>query len=223
MTLHLPIQAVAPGFGVRVIVEEEVVRVMASDSGGRGSARDAVVVPIAWRSVEGRRNPRLVVPGFEVSDARLLTWSELERAGARFLVKDGDTADSDPPAESPYFYRLARAQWPALPDLDAARPGALLILLLYHQSAGIGATVPLAPISARLKLLANDKPASRADNEETYENQAAGAIAAAIARPAHELRGGLIEGRLRSAEGPAESMTFAVASCHYPSERARCP
>jgi phosphodiesterase/alkaline phosphatase D-like protein len=50
------------------------------------------------------------------------------------------------------------------------------------------------------------------------KDQVAAAVAAVLTRPVDELRGGLVEGRLPLSNATAESITFAVASCHYPSD-----
>jgi cholesterol oxidase len=210
MTVHLPVQAVAPDFGVRVIPEDEFVRVMVSDSGGRGSAHCAVVVPIRDCGILTGMNTRFEVPGAGILQGSLPKWSDLFGAGARFLDADGDTeramADPRPPAESPYFYRLPRDQWPCHDPV--------LILLCYLQSASIGATVPFTPIRHALRDLAQRKHSA----DTSPEDRVAAAIAAVLTRPASELRGGLVEGRLPVSDAPAESIVFAVASCHYPSD-----
>jgi PhoD-like phosphatase len=109
------VQAVAPSCGLIVQVEDAIVRVQASDSGGRSFPDFAALVSV---SHHGDKLQLIGHPQAGQDDRGL------RAQGLMFLrVEDG---------ESPYIFEIPRSDWP---DSEL-----VLLLLGYNQVRGIGGT-----------------------------------------------------------------------------------
>ncbi|MBZ9810310.1 MULTISPECIES: alkaline phosphatase D family protein [unclassified Mesorhizobium] len=206
MTRSLPFEARAPVFGVRVGIEAGKILVQAADSGGRGLPHAALIVPVY---AKGDRLHMIDPPATSPGDEK----------GQR----DGSLHDSllpyyiEQPA-SPYVFEVPLHKWPEAQQV--------LVLLLYVQAQGIGglARLPKLPDAAESASEIPDKGL----HAEYAVKRAAEAIRYALETDTlDDLRGGLILGRPgrshrsyrhKSAIGTVSNLSFALASCQYPSD-----
>ncbi|VIO73308.1 Cholesterol oxidase [Bradyrhizobium ivorense] len=184
-------RAFAPAFGVRAQILEKAgtIRIQACDGAGRGSPLKALVLPVQQAGERFVILQRDGKIGIPNDDASLL------QAGACIL---------DPITKRkqeiglPRFFEVPKADWPS-----HARE--VLILLLYDQAEGIGG-------SAR-------GPGLMKQHTANYSGFpiAQAAAEALVCDTIDDLRGGLLRGAITD-ESPQGNVTFAVASCLYPSD-----
>jgi cholesterol oxidase len=184
-------QAVAPAFGVRArILDNTKVSLQACDSAGRGLPLAALVVPVK------HVGERLAMVWPDGSSAMPTNHESIRQAGICIGTSLAKTR-KEQEAGSPYFFEVPIESWPS-------HASEVLVLLLYDQAEGIGG---------------NPRPPRRMLG---FADQARAPIARAITEALlydslDDLRGGLIRGSLTS-QRPQERVTFALASCLYPSD-----
>ncbi|MBZ9896857.1 alkaline phosphatase D family protein [Mesorhizobium sp. BR1-1-6] len=206
MTHSLPSEARAPAFGVRVEVEAGKILVQAADSGGRGLPHAAFIVPVyAKRDRLHMIGPPVTSRGDEKGQRDDSLYNSLPH----YYIKQ--------PA-SPYVFEVPLHEWPEAQQV--------LVLLLYVQAQGIGglARLPKLPDAA-------GSPPEILDTGSHAKNavkRAAEAIRYALETDTlDDLRGGLIVGRPgrshrshrhKSDARAVSNLSFALASCQYPSD-----
>ncbi|RZN10796.1 hypothetical protein CWO91_11380 [Bradyrhizobium genosp. SA-3] len=184
-------RAFAPAFGVRtqVLAKAGTIRIQACDGAGRGSALKAVVLPV--RQVGERF--RFLQPdgqiGIPTSDASLL------QAGACIIEPITQRRQQ---IGSPRFFDLPNAKWPH-------HASEVLILLLYEQAEGIGGSAREPGLMKAHEVNCSNFPIARAVAE------------ALVCDTIGDLRGGLLRGSITDTMCQGD-VTFAVASCLYPSD-----
>jgi hypothetical protein len=190
-----PSEARTPAHGLRVSADDENFIVRALDSSGRGRPLKALVVPVEQ---QGDRF-RLVEPedalGSRIYDAE---WPEI--APELCQMKRELSKKKPVPEEMVTLYsiKVKKSEWPL-------SSSSVLVFLLYDQSEGVGGN-PRPPRS-------------------TGDNSIATLVKEALEHDsADALRGGLIRCRPGGCEpGKAipdapQRVTFALASCQYPSD-----
>jgi cholesterol oxidase len=196
------LQAVAPELGVRVAIERDTVQVQAADSGGRNRPHLVIFVPVKQENEHLRmvaEDETVVCP----SDAK-----SLDQVGAYCKRNEAQT-------DSPYLFEVPFADWPDAPKV--------LVLLLYVQTRGVGgiARPPRESPDETIPV------GSGGDPKEKERDAVARAVKEALETDTlDELRGGLIVGvskdlskaNTSASRAGASSVTFALASCQYPSD-----
>ena len=187
-----PSEARTPAYGLRVAVERGKVIVRALDSSGRGDALGALLVPVEQVGARFRMVGPDHLPDLTPYSLGL---AERQRRVAREPSKEEPVPEED--FVAPYIFEVPLDDWP--------RKQPVLVLLLYDQSEGVGGS-PRPPRSA---------------GDNNFETLAREAL---DHDSADELRAGMIFGapvgpkpRSAIADGP-QRVTFALASCQYPSD-----
>jgi choline dehydrogenase-like flavoprotein len=185
-------EARTPAYGLRVTNEADNVIVRALDSSGRGLPLGALFVPVHQEGERFRMVKWGNGPGLRVYPPER---PEREREVARELSKKKPVPEED--IVTLYAFEVPHAEWP--PGLR------ILVLLLYDQSEGVGGS-PRPPRSTGDKSIL-----TLVDEALTHDS-------------VDELRGGLIccapagpEPERAIADRP-QRVTFALASCQYPSD-----
>ena len=189
------VQAVAPAFGVVVQIRDDGIWLQASDSGGRNAPHFAALVAV-----------------FRVGDRLHLARDPQPDQDEDRLKLEGVLLMDVDRKRSPYAFRINQVEWP---DSDLA-----LLLLGYIEPRGVGGDT--RPRKRTWIPIETQQGQARADIPSAVR-----AIQQAIAADTlKELRTGLVRGRLDAAtakfaagdDGPPRSVTFAQASCHFPSD-----
>jgi hypothetical protein len=188
--MMLPSEARAPAYGLRVTVGAEKVIVRALDSSGRGPPLGAVFVPVE----QAGESFHMVGP----KSPSCYYPKRPERKGsvARELSKKTQVLEED--IVTLYIFEVPRAEWPS--------GQRILVLLLYDQSEGIGGSPrPPRPITDDNTIVTLVKEALNYDSPGELR---LGLICSALTGP---------EPGRAIADG-AQRVTFALASCQYPSD-----
>ena len=189
-----PSEARAPAFGVSIALDCRTVRVMASDSGGRGHPHLGIFVPVE-RDGEKLRMLYPDEPFISVSDKQ-----SPDNPGGIF---------SDPisGAGSPYLFEIPLNNWPKQAKL-------VLLLLLYVQAEGIGGQArapgrqPIMGGTPEARAIETVKYALACD---TVDELRGGLISGQLPNSA-------VWPQDQRNEHVPTIVRFAVASCHYPSD-----
>ncbi len=187
-------QAVAPAYGVRIRVlpHARAVRILASDSTGRGQPRRALVVPV-------KRQGELLVPLHRNGSTHMPT----DRQGLKNLGmcvgKPLRIRKRRRKRIGPYFFEVPFGAWPQ-------HSSEVLVLLLYNQAEGIGGNsrAPGRVIQAD-SLLA--KVVSEAISCDAIGDLGGGLICGSLPDPAS-----------MDDLAPQPRVTFALGSCLYPND-----
>ncbi|WP_149762947.1 alpha/beta fold hydrolase [Neomesorhizobium albiziae] len=194
-----PFVARAPALGVSVSVRRNKIRIAAADTSGSGVPLGAWILPVEPRKGQADKLQRRMPKGSESAQALEPLYIGLE-------IKREDLSRG---SKFPYTFEASASKWP--------RSKQVLLLLIYHQAEGIGGT-------AR-----HPEPASAA---HAISPMLGGALHAECIDKAlrcdrlDQLRGGLIDsgplGELHDLptlqKDSAQKVTFALASCQYPSD-----
>ncbi len=184
-------QAVAPAFGIRAQVLQKAakIRLQACDGAGRGSPLKALILPVKQAGEQFFILRPDGTFGIPTSDETLL------QSGA-CIVEPLMTRQRE--IGSPRFFEVPKARWPR-------HANEVLVLLLYDQAEGIGGNARGPGLMKRHAIDYSGSPIAQAVAE------------ALICDTLDELRGGLLRGSVTN-ETLREGVTFAVASCLYPSD-----
>jgi choline dehydrogenase-like flavoprotein len=185
-------QAIAPAFGVRarILKMAAKIRLQACDSSGRGPPLRAMVVPIR------QEGTRFAFDGKGGVAAVPDSYKLLRSAGV-CICKPIKVRKRKRESNWPWFFEIPYESWPF-------HASAALVLLLYNQAEGIGGNSrPPRPMASKCHQL--NSPIAKA-------------ICEALSFDSIDtLRGGLISGPPID-QRPKERITFALASCLYPSD-----
>jgi cholesterol oxidase len=198
-TAPFPLVARAPALGVTASLDHNAIRLSVADTAGSGIPLGACILPVEQRRDQPDRLRR-----------RMLKISEDAPAfEPLYILLDDNQVDLHRGPKFPYRFEVPASQWP--------RSDQVLLLLIYQQAEGIGgsarhpettstvaATAPVFGDSIRAEAI--DK-ALRCDRLD-------------------QLRGGLITSgpfgaaadQPKAAHSDPEKVTFALASCQYPSD-----
>jgi cholesterol oxidase len=189
-----PFEAVAPAYGVRIRVlkHPHKVRILASDSTGRGRPRRALVVPVT-------RQGAVLVPLHRNGSTDMPTDRQGLKGVGICVGKPVRIRKRRRRRIGPYFFDVPFSAWPQ-------HASEVLVLLLYSQAEGIGGN-PRQPgrvIQANSLLV---KAVSDALTYDTISDLRGGLIRGSLPDPAS--RGDLT---------PQRRVTFALGSCLYPND-----
>jgi choline dehydrogenase-like flavoprotein/pimeloyl-ACP methyl ester carboxylesterase len=185
-------QAIAPAFGVRarILKKATKIRLQTCDGSGRGPPLRAIVVPI--RQV----GTRFAFDGKGGVAAVPGSYKLLRSAGV-CICKPIKMRKRKRESNWPWFFEVPCESWPS-------HASAVLVLLLYNQAEGIGGN--------------SRPPRPMLSNCDQLNSPIAKAICEALSYDSIDtLRGGLISGPLID-QRSKERITFALASCLYPSD-----
>ena len=192
-----PLIARAPALGVTVSVRGNKVRIAAADTSGSGIPLKACILPVEQREGQPDKLQRRMPKGSEDPKA-------LEPQFIPLKVEDLSLG-----SKFPYLFEATVSKWPPSKQV--------LLLLIYQQAEGIGGTArhpePMSTDAADEPILGDAFDAECIDKALRCDRL-------------DQLRGGLINsGPLgqrhelpRQQKGGTEKVTFALASCQYPSD-----
>jgi cholesterol oxidase len=184
-------EARAPACGLRVAAEADKITVLALDASGRGRPLGAVFVSVEQENERFRMVERNEGPGFTI-------FPHLPERASQVAQK---LSEKKPVHEEEivtlYVFEVPRAEWPPGPQV--------LVLLLYEQSEGIGGN-PRPPRSIADN--STDSLVREALEHDSLDELRGGLICCSSAAP---------EPDTLVADKPRR-VTFAVASCQYPSD-----
>jgi len=198
-TAPFPLVARAPALGVTASVDHNTIRLAVADTAGSGIPLEACILPVEQRQGQPDRLQRRVLKDFEDAQA-------FEPLYIPLAVEQADLHGGP---KFPYLFEVPASKWP--------RSDQVLLLLIYQQAEGIGgsarhpettstgtATAPV--LGDAVKAEAIDK-ALRCDRLDQLCGGLinSGPFGAAAERP-------------KATRSDPEKMTFALASCQYPSD-----
>jgi hypothetical protein len=196
-----PLKARAPAYGVQWAIDGDDIVIKASDSGGLGFPRSAFVVPV--REQDGRLL-------FVIPDRTTLEPGQIDEGGLLKNIIDRKS--------SPYLLRFKLSNWPEYADT-------VVIFLIYEQVGDAGGLSRL-PTAAVLERRSKGTQEQKGPPDQRREELIA--IKDALREDSMEtLRGGLIRGTrkqasysqvLNAGKQGETPLTFALASCQYPSD-----
>jgi cholesterol oxidase len=185
-------QAIAPAFGVRVRLFKQVgkIRIQACDSSGRGPPLRALIIPVK------RQRSGFTLDSKSSGSVIPNSYRHLHRDGVR-MCKPIELRSRKREDNWPWFFEMPYGSWPS-------HASAVLVLLLYDQAEGIGGS--------------SRPPREKLNDCDQVKSPVARAICEALTYDTiDDLRGGLIIGSLTE-EVFQKRVTFALASCQYPSD-----
>ncbi len=185
-------QAIAPAFGVRVRLLKKAakIRIQACDSSGRGPPLRSLIIPVK------RQDLRFTFDGKSCDSVIPNSVERLRRAGVR-ICKPIKLRGGKREGNWPWLFEIPYESWPS-------HASAVLVLLLYDQAEGIGGS--------------SRPPRPKLNDCDQMKSPVARAICETLTYDTiDDLRGGLVIGSLTE-ERFQKRVTFALASCQYPSD-----